>query len=311
MDSFEDIRIPVVEDNLMLLNFLMAFMMLSVALDMKWSDFREVLRSPRKVLIGLSSQIILLPILTILLIWVWQPVASIAMGLLLIASVPGGNLSNYTVHMGKGNTALSVMMTTTITIAAVILTPVIFTGLSWLLEWLQISGGTGKDLSVPFSKIVETIVILIAIPLALGMSLAHRFPDFVKRIRKPVKIISLGIFLLFIVGALYGNRENISHHIQHVFWLVILHNLAALLIGYQYARRIWRLDVADCKAISIETGIQNGGLALILIFNFFPEVGGMALVAAWWGVWDMISALLLGLWWGRRSRNIITTEVTD
>ncbi len=299
METFDNLTINLVEDNLALLNFLMAFLMFGVALDIKLGDLLAVLKSPKKVLIGLSSQVILLPILTLILLWIWQPMVSLGMGLLLIASVPGGNLSNFTVHLAHGNTALSILMTSVITVAAVVITPLVFLSASTI--WIQsgVADVPQESLRVPFGKIVEIVTVLLIIPMTLGMFLAHRFPVFVQKIKKAVRWISLFIFLAFIVGALLENHENIRRYMKYIFWLVILHNLLALFFGYQYARRLWGMSKADSRAVSIETGIQNGGLAIILILNFFPDLGGMLLIVAWWGVWDMISALLLGLYWSK------------
>ena len=297
MDPFADLTIPMVEGNIGIVNFLMAFLMFGVALDIKIQDFQTVIKAPRKVLIGLSSQVILLPILTLILLYFWQPHPSIGLGLLLIASVPGGPLSNFTVHLGHGNTALSVMMTAVVTILAFIITPLVFGSISGL--WMMYDTGISEavSVSIPLPKIVESIIILLLIPLTLGMFLSAKFPDFINKIKKAVRIFSLLIFLTFIAAALYANRTNIMEYMEYFFWIVIVHNVLALILGYQYSRWIWRMDKADCRSISIETGIQNGGLALILIFNFFPEIKGMAIVVAWWGVWDMISAIFLGIYW--------------
>lgn len=303
MDPFEGVTIAVVEDNLILLNFLMAFIMFGVALDMKWEDFKRVFKFPQKVAIGLSSQLILLPALTFLLVLAWKVEPQIALGLILIGSVPGGNLSNFTVQLGKGNTALSVTMTSIVTITAVLFTPLLFGGWSQLWLYIVEPDLSSSVISVPFLKLLEIIVILIIIPLSLGMTLANTYPKLINKIKKPIRIVSLVIFLAFIIVAMIGNIDNIIEYWEHIIIIVIVHNILALLTGYYYAKKVWHLDIADSKAICLETGIQNGGLALILIFNFFQELPGMMLVVGWWGVWDMVSSLALGAYWSHKAKN--------
>ena len=114
-----------------------------------------------------------------------------------------------------------------------------------------------------------------------------------------MQTLALLVFIAIILVAVYGNRDDLAYYFQLVFLLVLVHNGGALLIGYYFAKAN-RLSFADAKAISFETGIQNAGLGLVLVFNFFEGLGGMMLVIAWWGIWDMISALLLAGYWRRR-----------
>ena len=146
---------------------------------------------------------------------------------------------------------------------------------------------------------VAIVVKLILIPLIVGMLTAHWWPKLVQKVRKPIGILSMVIFMAFIAFAILANLDNIRNYIHLVLWIVILHNLMALAIGYFYSG-LWRLPEGDRRAIAMETGIQNGGLGLILIFNFFGGLGGMALVAAWWGIWDIFSSLALAMWWSRK-----------
>jgi len=142
---------------------------------------------------------------------------------------------------------------------------------------------------------------LILVPLSIGVYLNMQHENFANKIKRPIRILSILIFLSFVVFASLGNWDNIVAHIGKVFLIVLVHNSLALMMGYGVARLV-RLPVYDARAISIETGIQNSGLALILIFNFFDGLGGLAMIAAWWGIWHLISAFALASWWGRGSR---------
>lgn len=300
MNAIDAVRINFNPEQLILLNICLAFLLFGVALDLRLSHFRQVLQSPKSTLIGLFSQWVLLPILTISLILIAQPPVSIALGMALVAACPGGNVSNYAVHLAGANAALSVTLTSISTLGAILLTPIYFTGLSRIIPGSEIYAST---IQVDPSQMLSTILQLILVPILLGMGMRWRFPKFTARIRQTVGILSMTIFLGFVFFAVYGNFQNIVDYLHLVFLLVFMHNLLALTGGYWLAR-LNKLSQADTRAISIETGIQNSGLGLILIFNFFDGLGGMAMIAAWWGIWHLISAFSLASWWRRHKKEI-------
>jgi len=296
MSSIDAIQINFDQDKLTLLNICLAFIMFGVALDLKVENFRSLSRRPKSVIVGLSSQWLLLPLLTLLLILVTQPAPSIALGMLLVSACPGGNVSNFAVHLSGANTALSVFMTTVSTLAAVIITPLFFSVLAPLVP------GTANLLSniaVNPMAMVVAILQLIILPLALGMFVQARFPKTAAQMKGPIRTLSMLIFFGFVVFAIYANFDNLLKYLHIVFYLVLIHNAVALFSGYSWAR-LFRMPQRDARAISIETGIQNSGLALVLIFNFFNGLGGMALIAAWWGVWHLISGFTIAMWWQYR-----------
>lgn len=293
MNSIDAVRINFNPDQLFLLNICLAFLLFGVALDLRISHFRQILQSPKSTLIGLLAQWILLPIMTVTLILIAQPPVSIALGMALVAACPGGNVSNYAVHLAGANAALSVTLTSISTLGAILVTPIYFTWLSQLIPGSEVYAST---IQVESGQMLSTIVQLILVPIALGMGMRWRFPKFTARIRRGVGILSMIFFISFVILAIRANFQNIVDYLHIVFLLVFLHNLLALSGGYWLAR--WNgLTQADSRAISIETGIQNSGLGLILIFNFFNGLGGMAMVAAWWGIWHLISAFSLASWW--------------
>lgn len=296
MNPIDAIKINFNPDQLTLLNICLAFIMFGVALDLRVENFRDLLSRPKAPLIGLSSQLILLPLLTIGLIYLFQPAPSIALGMLLVSACPGGNVSNFAVHLSKANTALSVLMTSVSTLMAVVITPLYFTLLAPIVPGAE---ALQSNIYVSPLSMVSIIVQLILVPLLIGMGFHAKFPRTTAMLKKPVRMLSMAIFIGFVIFALYANYENIVNYLHIVFYLVVIHNALALFTGYQWAYRNG-LPQADARAISIETGIQNSGLALILIFNFFDGLGGMALVAAFWGVWHLISAFLLSTWWQYR-----------
>lgn len=275
--------------SLTLLNGILAVVMFSIAIDLKLSDFRVLARSPKPVLVGLASQFLLLPALTYLLVIVAQPRPSVALGLMLVAACPGGNISNFITHRAGGNAALSVSMTAIGTVGAILLTPLN------IAFWGSLYAPTAEILratSIDPVSIAVTVGLMLVLPLVLGIVLNARRPDLTRRIRRPLQWLSMAIFLAFIAVALASNWGLFLTFGTTIAGLVILHNALGLGGGYALAT-LAGLSPYDRRAVTIETGIQNSGLGLVLIFSFFGGLGGMAIVAGFWGVWHAISGLAL------------------
>ena len=281
--------------SLFLLNVILGIILFGIALDLKLSDFKLILKMPREVLVGLAGQLLLLPALTILIILVLKPQASIALGMILVASCPGGNISNFMTHLAKGNTALSVTLTTITTSLAVFTIPVNFYFWGNLLP-------TTRDLmtqiQVTFLGNFYNVFLLIFVPLCLGLLISHKKPMWAAKAKKPMKWFSLIFFGVFIVIAFASNFEYFLKFVKMIFLLVMVHNAVALAGGYTLAS-LFKIEKFNKKAISLEIGLQNSGLALILTFNFFNGLGGMAIIAAAWGIWHIISGLSLASYWNK------------
>jgi BASS family bile acid:Na+ symporter len=283
-------------ESLRLLNVIIGLIMFGVALDLKVDGFKRVAASPIPPVIGLTAQFILLPLLSFLWTLILRPQPSIALGMILVAACPGGNFSNFLTHLAGGNTALSVGMTAISTAVALVMTP--FN----LAFWGRMNAHTAPILqrvNLDPINVFYTVVIILGIPLVAGMLLAHHAPKVAARLRKPLKIFSIGFFIAFIAVVFALNWDNFLHHVSRVWLAVLVQNGLALLSGYGTSR-LFRLPRRDARAISIEVGIQNSALGLALIFDFFAGLGGMALVAAWWGIWHLVSGLSLALVWSRR-----------
>ena len=274
------------------MNACLALVMFGVALDLTVADFRRLFRYPRTVWVGLAAQLLLLPVLTLLLVGLLDTTTSVALGMLLVAACPGGNLSNLLTLVAKGNGALSVSLTSLTTLLAVVTVPLNFTVWTGLYQLSQTEVPT---FLLPIGPLVTTLAWVVAVPLLAGMAFYHRFPLATQRIRRPLRFLSLVIFLVFIGAALAANFDLFLQYVHLLFLLVLAHNALAYTGGYLLST-LFRLKTADRKAITLETGIQNSGLALVIIFNHFDGWGGMAFVAGWWGIWDMVSGLLLA--WG-------------
>jgi len=306
LQVLDEVRLNFNEEGLMVLNITIAFVMFGVALGLKIENFKKVIVNPKSAIVGVLSQFILMPAMTFVLIQIIDPSPSVALGMILVAACPGGNISNFITSLAKGNTELSVSLTGIADMSAIIMTPFNFA------FWATLYSAT-SNLVIPITidpiSMLKLIVILLGIPTIVGMYVASKFPDFTAKIVKPIKILSILIFLGYIVGALSLNFSFFLQYIHLIFIIVLAHNALALLTGFSMAR-LFRLSEKDTRTITIETGIQNSGLGLVLIFTptLFNGLGGMAFIAAWWGIWHVISGLIIGSLWGARTPKASVNE---
>ncbi len=296
MTPIDQVHLSFNPQTLTLLNAVLGLVMFGVALELRVEDFKTALRTPKALALGLLGHHVLFPAMTYCLIWILRPEPSIALGMILVSSCPAGHISNFLVHMSKGNTALSVSVSALSTVAALVMTPLNF---AFWGNLHPITAGLMKEVAMSPWEMLEVIVMLLGVPLVLGMWVARRFPAFSHRIQKPMKYLSLVILLGFIGGALLANLQHFLNYIQLVVGVVSVHNLMALGTGYGLSSLIG-LPEQDRRAITFEMGIQNSGLGLILIFNFFGGLGGMAIVTAWWGIWHIVAGLTLATFWKNR-----------
>ncbi len=296
--QIDNIKINFDTEGLWLLNIAIAIIMFGVALGIKIDDFKRLLKKPKIVFVGVLSQFILLPAATFLAIILIQPHPSFALGMMMIAACPGGNVSNFFSKMAGGNAALSVSLTAFATLLCIIMTPV---NLHFWGSLYQPTNAILKTVELNPFELFKLVSLILGIPLLLGMFIKHYHAEMANKIEKVLKPLSMTVFILLIVIAFSQNLTIFTEYIHHVLFLVIFHNIFAYILGYSTAK-IFGLNKSDSKTIAIETGIQNGGLGLLLIFGFFEGLGGMALLAAFWGIWDVFSGMLLATYWGRKKQ---------
>lgn len=308
MSQLDFVKLNFNQESVNMMNLAIAFIMFGVALSIRPGHFRTVFSNPKPVVIGAVGQYIILPALTYLLVLIIRPSTPVALGMILIAACPGGNVSNLISSVSKANVTLSLSLTTITTVMSLIMTPFNFAFWGGLYA-------KHSPLLVPISidpiEMFRTVFLILGIPVILGMFIGMRFPKFSKRMDKPIQATSVIFFIGFIVAALAGNFSIFLKYIHLIFILVLLHNGLAFLSGYAFPR-LFKINEIDCRTISIETGIQNSGLGLALIFNpriFPPELnlGGMAMVAAWWGIWHIVAGLVIATYWRKRKVKEITT----
>lgn len=314
LKSLDTVTLNFTEGGLFVLNITIALIMFGVALEIKVSHFKNIWDNKRYPVIGFISQFLLLPVVTFLLIMLFGNfiTPTIAMGMILVASCPGGNISNFMSSLAKGHAALSVTLTAIATICAIFLTPLNFKLWGGLYTSLSVDASSYlRDLNIPLVEVFETVIILLGIPLLSGMLFNHFFPKFTKKVIRPIKIFSIVAFSAMVIIAFVNNFEEFKLYIKYIFVLVLIHNAVALTTGYFFARAA-KCNDAVRRTITIETGIQNSALALALLFNpkiFPPELsnGGMAFIAAWWGIWHILAGLgIAGLWSRKAPKGGIT-----
>ncbi len=279
--------------SLTVLNTILGLVMFGVALGMAPEDFRALSRAPRAMLIGLCCQFLLLPALGWALAMKLAPTPSMALGMMLVAACPGGNVSNFFTSLAGGRVAVSVGMTAVSTLAAFLMTPLNLQFWGTRSEW---TAPLVESFALNPLELAGQLLLLLVLPMGLGMGVKHRWPSLAARLRGPFQVGSLLFFAAFIALAFAGNYEAFLIAIGTVFLPVAAMNATGLSLGWLAARLVG-LPSPDRRAVSIEVGIQNSGLGLIIIFTFFQGLGGMAVVAAWWGVWHLITGLSLAASW--------------
>ena len=309
MQTIDSIQVSLNAGGMNTINIILAFVMYGVALGIKPHIFVEVFKKPKSVLLGMLCQLVLLPAFTcglaILLTGWISPM--MGLGMILVAACPGGNISNFMSSLGKANIELSVSLTAISTALAVFLTP--FNFWCWGTLYLNSAAVTADipRLVIPLMDVFKTIFILLGIPLVLGILTSQFLPKVANALKKPLQWLSIVIFLAMVVLSFSSNIDAFLVSVKYIFVVVLIHNLLALGIGFSVGS-IAKLPFRDRRTLTIETGIQNSGLGLVLllgtsIFAGFPPHGGMLVITAWWGIWHIISGLTVATIFNRSKRN--------
>lgn len=299
--NLDTIRINFSASGMHTINIILGVIMFGVALGIKPGMFKDIFQSPKSFIVGLVSQIIVLPLVTFLLVVVLNKniTPMVAMGMILVASCPGGNISNFISSLGKANTELSVSLTATNTLLSVFITPFNFSFWGGLYTNFidKHAANALQTLDINTMQMFETVFILLGIPLILGILTNKLIPGIAKALRKPMQYLSIVFFILMVILAFRQNFDLFIKYIFFIFIIVLIHNALALGSGFGISS-LFKLPRKDRRTVTIETGIQNAGLGLVLLFNpkiFPPDIatGGMIFITAWWGIWHIISGLTI------------------
>ncbi len=280
----------------LVLSLVLALMVFSVALELKLEDFRRVAQTPNAVICGLIPQFILLPLGTWLATLALDLPANVEAAKILVAACPGGSLSNVVTHFGRGNTALSVSVSAVASIIALFATPFNF---GWMIATNPATATWLRELNLDASGIWVSLLFLLAIPMLLGLYVAYQFPVVTAKIQKPLANLTLLALLAFIVLGLIKERQLLTLGLLPMLAIVIAHNGSGLFFGW-ITSVIMGVSERDRRAVMIEGGMQNSGLALGIIAVQFNSDLGMVIIASLWGIWHIVSGMSLALWWRRK-----------
>lgn len=268
---------------------LLGVVMFGMGTTLSIGDFRLILTKPIPVLIGIAAQYVIMPGTAYLIAVLFQLPPDLAAGIILVGASPGGTASNVVVYLAKGDVPLSVTMTTVSTLLAPILTPLLMLLLA--NQWLPVD---------PWS-LFQSIVQVVIVPIVLGLLFKRFFPVAVKKATPALPAISVLAIITIVAGIIASGADQLFA-VPIIFLAVILHNLAGLAFGY-LAARLLRQDEARCRAISVEVGMQNSGLAVALASSHFNPIA--ALPGAIFSVWHNISGSLLASYWGKKAEEKI------
>lgn len=324
--DLDTLAINLEQGDMLVVNIVLAFVMFGVALGIKMQTFKDILRNPKSVIVGVILQWIALPAVTFLITMVLNPFITpmVAIGMILVASCPGGNVSNFISSLAKGNVELSVSMTAITTAFAPIITPINF--LLWGTLYTRFAAVKNDipTLEIPFMDMLMQILLILGIPIIIGMLVSHYLPRIANMLKRPLQIVSIIFFIGMVAVLLYKvlgalHEQDLLHvagvGILAILALVVVHNASVFATGY-FGAKLFRLPELDRRSMTIEVGIQNSGLGLAMLLNpkIFPPTewgpspeaagvcGGLVLVAALWGVWHIVAGLSIASIFRRTDR---------
>lgn len=269
--------------------WLLGIVMLGMGMTLTISDFGEIIKHPKAVILGVVAQFVIMPALAYGLSVAFSLPPAIAVGVILVGSCPGGTSSNVMTYLAKGNVALSVACTSISTLLAPILTPVVF----YLLasQWIDISPGA----------MFISVIKMVLLPIALGVILRMIFKSSISKATEVLPLVSVIAIVLIVAAVVSGSKQSILESGLLIFGVVILHNGLGYLLGY-LAAKFMKLDYSDSKAVSIEVGMQNSGLGAALAKTHFALDPVTAVPSAIFSFWHNISGPLLATYWSSRKK---------
>lgn len=268
------------------ITILLGIVMFGMGMTLKLDDFKLILQHPKGVIIGIVSQFVIMPLLAFALAKVFNLPPEVAVGVILVGCCPGGTSSNVMTFLAKGNTALSVTITSCTTLLAPFVTP----ALIYLLasEWLPVS----------FMAMFMSVIKVVLIPIILGIIAQFLFKPLVAKSVDILPTVSVVAIVMIVAAVVSGSRDKILETGLIIFAIVILHNGLGYLLGYLVAK-LFKLKYDDQKAISIEVGMQNSGLGAQLAMAHFDPVS--AVPSAIFSFWHNISGPILATYWGSKA----------
>jgi BASS family bile acid:Na+ symporter len=272
----------------------LAIIMLGMGMSLIPADFTRIIKYPKAILIGLTNQLILLPIIGFSLAIAFDLNPVMAVGLMILAACPGGATSNLITQLCKGNIALSVTLTAFASIISILTIPFI---LSYALEYFGSS--TDTTIKLPIVDTILQIMVITVIPISIGMLIRKFKTNFSKRMEKPMRIASTVLFILVFLAVLAANFNIIGKGMKEVGLVTLLLNIATMGLGYITAK-LFKLNLKNTISITIESGIQNGTLAFVIATSILNNAE-MGIPAGAYAIWMFTTGGFLIWRFGKRT----------
>tara|TARA_B110000902_G_scaffold146208_1_gene168682 strand:+ start:705 stop:1583 length:879 start_codon:yes stop_codon:yes gene_type:complete len=264
----------------------LAIIMLGMGMTLIITDFTRIIKYPRAILIGLTNQLIFLPIIGFSLAIAFNLNPTMAVGLMILASCPGGPTSNLITQVCKGNIALSVTLTAIASIVSILTIPFI---LSYALEYF--GSNTDVTIKLPIIDTILQIMVITVIPISIGMFIRKHKTSFAKRMEKPMRTASTIIFILVFIAVLAANADKLLAGMKEAGFVTLALNIATMGLGYLTAR-LFKLNLKNTISVTIESGIQNGTLALVIATSILNNVE-MGIPIGAYAIWMFLTAGIL------------------
>ncbi|WKK65731.1 bile acid:sodium symporter family protein [Lutimonas zeaxanthinifaciens] len=271
----------------------LGIIMLGMGMTLVPTDFSRILRYPKSVIIGLTNQLIFLPAIGFALALAFDLNPVMAVGLMVLSACPGGATSNLITQVSKGNIALSVTLTAFASVMSILTIPLI---LSFALEYFI--GRTGVEIELPISDTVIQIMGITVIPISIGMFIRKHRPQFAIRMEKPMRVASTVIFILVFIGVLAANAEKLAEGMKEAGLVTLALNITTMGIGYLTAK-FFKLKMENAISITIESGIQNGTLAFVIVTSILKNVE-MGIPTGAYSIWMFVTGGILMWRLGKR-----------
>ena len=269
-----------------LLPLALAIIMLGMGMTLIPADFTRILKTRKAILIGLTNQFLFLPFIAFSLAIAFDLSSVMAVGLMVIATCPGGPTSNLITQICRGNIALSVTLTAISSILSVLTIPFI---LSYALEYFGTE--VNATINLPIVDTILQIMIITVIPISIGMTIRRFFNDFAKRMEKPMRTASTAVFIIVFIAVLAANSSLIVDAMKEVGLVTLLLNILTMGVGYLTAK-LFKLNFKNAISITIESGIQNGTLAFVIATSILSHVE-MAIPTVAYSMWMFVTGGIL------------------
>ncbi len=280
------------------INYLLAVVMFGMGLTLRPNDLKIVFSRPRDVAVGVIAQFSIMPFLGYILTVIFSLPTELAIGVILVGTCPGGTSSNVITYLSKGDTALSVGMTATTTLMAPVMTP--------LLTYIY----AGQNIDVNMMSMFLSILEVVAVPIALGFIINRFFGKFTAKAVDVLPLVSVVAITAIVASVVSANSARLTDAGLLILVVVILHNVCGYILGYG-AAKLARMDTTRCRAVSIEVGMQNSGLASSLAAVHFAAYPLATVPGAVFSVWHNVSGAIMANWYAKRTEKAEKAEQTE